>query len=51
MALTMDGGGTCKTPIPATYDASTKRVEVALGDAARFFDAAKRPRPDLCPSR
>ncbi len=51
VTLSMEGGGTCNARVPATYDASTKRIEVALGDAARFFDAAKRPRPDLCPAR
>ncbi len=49
VTLSMEGGGTCKARVPATYDANTKRLEVALGDAARFFDAAKRPRPNLCP--
>ncbi len=50
VTLSMEGGGTCKARVPATYDTSTKRIEVTLGDAARFFDAAKRPRPDLCPA-
>lgn len=51
MTLSADGGGTCKAKVPTTYDASNKRFEIAIGDAARFFDEAKRPRPDLCPTR
>ncbi|MCC6243533.1 MAG: hypothetical protein IT353_11880 [Gemmatimonadaceae bacterium] len=51
VTLSAEGGGTCKASIPTTYDAAAKRVDVAIGDAARFFDAAKRPRPDLCPTR
>jgi hypothetical protein len=51
VTLSMEGGGTCKARVPATYDASAKRIDVAIGDGARFFDAAKRPRADLCPTR
>jgi len=37
--ITMDGGGTCRARTQATYNASSKRFEISLGDAARFFGA------------
>jgi hypothetical protein len=48
ITLAVDGGGRCTAKIPMTYDASSKRVGIDIGDAARFFDSAKRPRPNLC---
>ena len=43
-------GGTteCRTRVPASYKAATKKLEVSLGDTKRFFDAEGRAIQALC---
>jgi hypothetical protein len=46
--LTSHTGSACKAGMPATFKPSTKRIELSLGDVARFFDAEGKPRGALC---
>lgn len=41
-------GSTCKAIVPATFKRSAKRLEVSIGDLARFFDASGKPRAEQC---
>ena len=46
--IVVDGGGKCRLRTDATFNATAKRFELSLGDAARLFDANEQPRPELC---
>ena len=48
LTLSAPDGGRCKVRTQAAFDANAKRFAIAIGAAARFFDAANRPRPNLC---
>jgi hypothetical protein len=41
-------GSHCWAYVPATRNSQGTRIDVELGDVARFFDAAGKPRPNLC---
>lgn len=43
-------GGTteCRTRVPASYKAATRKLEISLGDTKKFFDAEGRAIQALC---
>lgn len=46
--LSSEAGKTCKAAVQAVLQTRATRMDVPLGDVARFFDASGNPRPEVC---